>query len=70
MTTFDLLIVYKCLGDKKVIEQVTSYGYNEATGMFWFEKNGFKSFTPKENVKYFGRKFDYEGVPATQFMKG
>lgn len=28
--------------------------------IFFFEKNGYRSFLPRENIKYFGRKFDWE----------
>lgn len=56
--TFELLIVYKS-GENKVVPGVTDYGIN-SEGCFYFMKNGYCSFITKENVIYFGRRFDYE----------
>lgn len=56
--TFNLLIIYKNK-EKKVIPGVTRYGLNEY-GCFSFEKNGFRSFVPRDNVLFFGREFDYK----------
>lgn len=56
--TFELLIVYKT-GKNKVVPGVSDYGVNNE-GCFYFVKNDYRSFITKENVIFFGRKFDYE----------
>lgn len=57
MTVTDLLIIYTDCTRKTIIH-VESYGCNN--DIFWFKKNGYTSFLPKENIVYFGREFDYE----------
>ena len=57
---FDLLIIYKDRTET-VIKSVKAYGINEPTRCFYYEKNGFKSFFPVENVRFIGRYFDYKG---------
>lgn len=56
-TVINLLIIYTD-HTRKTIIHVESYGCKE--GIFWFKKNGYTSFLPKENIVYFGREFDYE----------
>ena len=60
MSTFTLLIIYKD-GEKKTIEGVGKYGVStESEKLLFFIKNGYASFTPISEVRYFGREFDYE----------
>lgn len=59
--TFDLLIIFED-GTEKVIESVTSYGIHESTRCFYYVKSNYKSFFPAENIRFFGRYFDYKGV--------
>lgn len=56
---YDLLIIF-VVGEDKVIHGVTDYSYNKDSGLFVFVKNGYRSFVPVNNVKFFGRKFDWE----------
>lgn len=55
---YDVLIIFEN-GFEKVIDGVSNYGINKETGCFYFEKNGYRSFVPKDNVVYFGRRFDW-----------
>ena len=59
---FDLLVKYKNgKGDTidKIISSVSGYGLSKETNLFYFEKNGYKGFLPKDNIIYFGREFDW-----------
>ena len=59
--TFELLILYnnnEC--ERHQVKNVYGYGYISEGDLFWFEKNGHRSFVPRNNVKFFGRKFDYD----------
>ena len=53
--TLELLIIFTN-GEKKVVTDVSTFKYNNDLGMFIFEKNNYRSFLPKENIKFFGRK--------------
>lgn len=56
--SFTLLIIYRD-GSRKSIPGVTDYFCDKNAGVFWFNKNGYKSFVPIDTVLYFGREFDY-----------
>lgn len=58
MFSYDLLIIYKN-GKRKVISEVKSHGINE-NDCFYFVKNNYLGFIPKERITFFGREFDYE----------
>lgn len=58
MKTYDLLIIY-VTGERKLITNVSDYGHQTDAKMFYYTKNDFRSFIPVENVKFFGRAFDY-----------
>lgn len=58
---YNLLIIY-CDNQEKVVERVSIYGYNENLQCFYFEKNGYNSFVPRQGVKFFGRESDYKNV--------
>jgi hypothetical protein len=53
---YDLLIIFTD-GQSKTISGVSNYHCMDE--VFFFEKNGYRSFLPKENIKYFGRKYDW-----------
>lgn len=57
--TFDLLIIFES-EPNKIISGVTGYKYIEDCGLFAFDKDGWRSFLPKENVIFFGRRRDWE----------
>lgn len=59
MTTYELLIVFND-GTEKTIPSVSDISTDSKNGMFMFQKNGYYGFVPVGNVKYFGRKFDWE----------
>lgn len=59
--SFDLLIIYHT-GDKKIVKCVNNYGVSDSTRCFYYEKNGYRSFVPVSQVRFFGRLFDYEEV--------
>ena len=59
MTTFRLLIIYDDWSQKR-IEDVNTYGINQNTYCFYFEKNGYRSFIPKDHILFFGREFDWK----------
>lgn len=55
-----LLLIIFADGREKIISGVKGYGhYRENINVFWFEKNGRKSFVPISQVQYFGSAFDY-----------
>ena len=56
---FDLLIIYHNMNEK-IIKHVNDYGVSDSTGCFYYEKNGYRSFVPVNQVRFFGRLFDYE----------
>lgn len=55
---FDLLIVFTN-DQRKTIRNVSSTSYSDE--MFTFDKNGYRAYLPRENIKYFGRLFDWGG---------
>lgn len=57
MVVYDLLIVFKD-GSQKIVSCVE--GAEMEGDLFKFKKNGYWGFLPKENVRYFGRRFDWE----------
>ena len=58
MTTKTLLIVYTD-GKEHKVSGVEEYGFMNGEGQYYFKRNGYRSFLPKENIKFFGREFDY-----------
>ena len=63
--SYDLLIIYS---DKtrKVIHGVVNYGVNKDGILFYFDKNGERSFAPVSQVRFFGRLFDYGNEEGTE----
>ena len=60
MDSMILLLIIFADGHEKIISGVERYGhYRETINIFWFEKNGRKSFVPVPQVRYFGSAFDY-----------
>lgn len=59
MTTYELLIVFND-GTEKTIQSVSESSIDSEKGIFKYLKNGYYGFVPVNNVKYFGRKFDWE----------
>lgn len=57
MLTYRLLIIYED-GSQKIIEHVNTYGIDKDTDCFYFAKNGYRGFVPKDRVLFFGRDFD------------
>ena len=57
--SFDLLIIYHNM-DEKIIKHVNDYGVLDSVGCFYYEKNGYRTFVPINQVRIFGRLFDYE----------
>lgn len=53
-----LLVIFND-GSEKVIIGVSDWGLNIDSGCFYFSKNNYKAFLPKENIKYFGREWDW-----------
>lgn len=51
--TFDVLII-DVLGNRKVIKNVTNYGYTD--NYLYFDKDNSRSFLPKENTFFLGLK--------------
>lgn len=62
---YDLLIIYS---DKtrKVIHGVENYGADKDSTLFYFIKNGYRSFIPVSQVRFFGRLFDYGDEEGTE----
>lgn len=56
--SYDLLIIYSNK-TRKVIHGVTDYGADKDSVLFYFIKNGYRSFIPVSQVRFFGRLFDY-----------
>ena len=63
--SYDLLIIYS---DKtrKVIHGVENYGEDKDSTLFYFIKNGYRSFIPVSQVRFFGRLFDYGDEEGTE----
>lgn len=63
--SYDLLIIYS---DKtrKVIHGVENYGANKDSTLFYFIKNGYCSFIPVSQVRFFGKLFDYGDEEGTE----
>ena len=63
--SYDLLIIYS---DKtrKVIHGVANYGVDKDGILFYFDKNGYRSFVPISQVRFFGRLFDYGNEEGTE----
>lgn len=59
MDSMILLLIIFADGHEKIISGVERYGHWENINVFWFEKNGRKSFVPVSQVRYFGSAFDY-----------
>lgn len=62
METFDLLIIFNTQTgfNSKIVKDVENYGYfDDNNGMFYFRKNGYDAYIPKENVVFIGRDFDW-----------
>lgn len=63
--TYTLLIIFKTGSPEKIIK-VSNYGICDNHAVFFYEKNGYRSFVPIESVIFFGREFDYgEGKYST-----
>ena len=58
-TTFDLLIIFHD-GIRKIIRRASGYGISDSAEYFYYIKNGYRSFVPLNQVRFFGRLFDYE----------
>lgn len=56
---FDLLIIFWD-GARKIVKNVSNYGYNDLSSSFYYDKNKYRSFIPREMVMFLGRKSDYE----------
>lgn len=63
--SYDLLIIYS---DKtiKVIHGVENYGADKDSTLLYFIKNGYRSFIPVSQVRFFGRLFDYGDEEGTE----
>lgn len=60
MCTYNVLIIFNN-GVSKVVTGVQKHGVlSPEFNMFFFEKNDYRGFVPVDNVKYFGREFDWE----------
>lgn len=57
--TYDLLIIYSDR-TRKVIHNVDTYGVDRDNILFYYIKNGYRSFVPIAQVRFFGRMFDYD----------
>ena len=57
--TFDLLIIFHD-GLTKIVRGVSGYGISDSAECFYYQKNGYRSFVPVNQVRFFGRLFDYE----------
>lgn len=57
--TYDLLIIYSDR-TRKVIHDIDTYGVNRDDTLFYYVKNGYRSFIPITQVRFFGRMFDYD----------
>ena len=63
MDSMILLLIIFADGHEKIISGVERYGhYRENINIFWFEKNGRKSFVPVPQVLNFGIAVDYADV--------
>lgn len=58
---FCLLIIYSD-GSTKIVENVENYGFKHESGLFYFTKNDFNGFIPREHVKFIGKLFDYDSI--------
>lgn len=58
-TTFDLLIIFHD-GIRKIVRGVSGYAISDSAECFYYKKNGYCSFVPVSQVRFFGRLFDYE----------
>lgn len=57
--SYNLLIIY-ATGDRKVVKNISGYGHQQEGKIFYYVKNGYRSFVPIDGVVFFGREFDYE----------
>lgn len=57
--TYDLLIIYSDR-TRKVIHNVDTYDVDRDNILFYYIKNGYRSFVPITQVRFFGRMFDYD----------
>ena len=56
---YDVLIIFRD-GTEKVVESVKDYDVVEEAKCFAFTKNNYRGFVPMDEVRFFGRRFDYE----------
>lgn len=56
---FDLLIIFWD-GTRKIVKDVDGYGTYDAAELFYYEKNGFRSYMPIDKVTFIGRLSDWE----------
>lgn len=56
---YDVLIIFRD-GTEKIVKGVTNYDVEEDAKCFVFMKNNYRSFVPIDEVRFFGRRFDYE----------
>jgi len=65
MCTFNLLIMFNnpnMILKNKIIEGVSNYGLDADGRVFWYIKNGHKSYATVDCVKFFGREFDFSNA--------
>ncbi len=55
---FDLLIIYND-GSKHIVNCVSDFKCSMELGCFQFIKNGYRGFAPINQVRFFGRLYDY-----------
>ena len=58
MITYRLLIIFDDYSHKN-IEHVDTYGFYKETDCFYFIKNGYRCFIPKDHILFFGRETDW-----------
>lgn len=63
--TYDLLIIYSDR-TRKVIHNVDTYDVDRDNILFYYIKNGYRSFVPITQVRFFGRLSDYGNEEGTE----
>lgn len=59
MKTYNLLIIWRT-GEEHTVLDVSEYGYDRETKVFYFCKNGIKSFIQPDAVSFVGNQFGYQ----------
>ena len=65
---YDLLVIFTN-GEYKTVNSVSKYGINNEIGCAYYDKNGYKSFFPLNQIMFIGRAFDYNNCKIADSYK-